>query len=222
MKLIPQSSRAAWGWVYPTGRWRGRWPGRQLGVVSGTALDQVFARRQDGDRGGRCLRRALSFPFRKRPSASGTSTSSPMGSPQAPATPHAQLRRSGRAPRTVHRGQLRRGDAGARGPREPGGQRITWRRSRSTCRRWNGALLARAGYVLMGAGIPSGHLRRPGLPDARPAAVYAVRRGRSGKGRGSRLPTFTPLYRPLARPPPLDAAQTSSPSSLPTPWPRPC
>ena len=37
----------------------------QLGVVSGTALDQVFARRlQDGDPGG-CIRRALDyFPFR--------------------------------------------------------------------------------------------------------------------------------------------------------------
>ena len=38
----------------------------QLGVVSGTAMDQVFARRlQDGDEGGNMRRGLEGFPFRK-------------------------------------------------------------------------------------------------------------------------------------------------------------
>jgi nitronate monooxygenase len=38
----------------------------QLGVVSGTALDQVFARRlQDGDPGGHMRRGLDGFPFRE-------------------------------------------------------------------------------------------------------------------------------------------------------------
>ena len=59
------SSRAGWVWPCPRGSWLARAVSQagQLGVVSGTALDVVIARRlQDGDVGGHVRRALEHFP----------------------------------------------------------------------------------------------------------------------------------------------------------------
>jgi nitronate monooxygenase len=150
----------------------------QLGVVSGTALDQVFARRlQDGDPGGNMLRGLASFPFRKMAERVWNKYFIPSG--KAPDEPYKQL------PMHNCDGPAERRElcivanfvevALAReGHENPVGVNYLEKVQIPHLPSLYGALLAGAGYVLMGAGIP---LRIPGALDClaqHQPAVYAV------------------------------------------------
>ena len=181
----------------------------QLGVVSGTALDQVFARRlQDGDLGGNMRRGLDSFPFRKMAERVWNKYFIPGG--KAPDEPYASL------PMHNCEGPAERRElcivanfvevALARvGHENPVGVNYLEKVQIPHLPSLYGALLAGAGYVLMGAGIP---LRIPGVLDClaqhQPAA-YAVQVAGAEKTEDTAV-TFTPRdfmetdLPPLARP----------------------
>ncbi len=167
----------------------------QLGVVSGTALDQVFARRlQDGDRGGHMRRGLESFPFRKMAERVWNKYFIPDG--KAPEEPYKQL------PMHNCDGPAERRElcivanfvevALAReGHQNPVGVNYLEKVQIPHLPSLYGALLAGAGYVLMGAGIP---LRIPGALDCltqHQTAVYAVHVAGAENAEAAAV-TFTP------------------------------
>lgn len=167
----------------------------QLGVVSGTALDQVFVRRlQDGDPGGHMRRGLEDFPFRKMAERVWNKYFIPGG--KAPEQPYQQL------PMHTCDGPVERGElcivanyvevALAReGHENPVGVNYLEKVQIPHLPSLYGAMLAGAGYVLMGAGIP---LRIPGALDAlaqhQPAA-YAMHVAGADKAENATV-AFTP------------------------------
>jgi nitronate monooxygenase len=167
----------------------------QLGVVSGTAMDQVFARRlQDGDEGGNMRRGLEGFPFRKMAERVWNKYFIPGG--KAPDQPYRQL------PMHNRDGPVERCElcivanyvevALAReGHENPVGVNYLEKVQIPHLPSLYGAMLAGAGYVLMGAGIP---LRIPGALDAlaqhQPAA-YAMHVAGGEKAENATV-TFTP------------------------------
>ena len=167
----------------------------QLGVVSGTALDQVFARRlQDGDPGGHMRRGLESFPFRKMAERVWSKYFIPSG--KGPDEPYKWL--------PVHNcdGPAERRElcivanfvevALAReGHRNPVGVNYLEKVQIPHLPSLYGALLGGVGYVLMGAGIP---LRIPGVLDClakHQPATYAVQVAGAEKGENTAV-SFTP------------------------------
>ena len=167
----------------------------QLGVVSGTAMDQVFARRlQDGDEGGNMRRGLEGFPFRKMAERVWNKYFIPGG--KAPDQPYRQL------PMHNRDGPVERCElcivanyvevALAReGHENPVGVNYLEKVQIPHLPSLYGAMLAGTGYVLMGAGIP---LRIPGALDAlaqhQPAA-YAMHVAGGEKAENATV-TFTP------------------------------
>jgi nitronate monooxygenase len=167
----------------------------QLGVVSGTALDQVFARRlQDGDNGDTMRRGLGSFPFREMAKRVWNKYFIPGG--KAPGKPYMQL------PMHNWDGPAERRElcivanfvevALAReGHENPVGVNYLEKVQIPHLPSLYGALLAGVRYVLMGAGIP---LRIPGVLDClakHQPAVYPVHVGGAEKSEAAAV-TFAP------------------------------
>jgi nitronate monooxygenase len=167
----------------------------QLGVVSGTALDQVFARRlQDGDLGGNMRRGLEDFPFRKMAERVWNKYFIPGG--KDPVEPYRPL------PMHNCDGPVERRElcivanfveiALARlGHQNPVGVNYLEKVQIPHLPSLYGALLAGAGYVLMGAGIP---LRIPGVLDClaqHQPASYAVQVAGANKAEDTAV-HFTP------------------------------
>jgi nitronate monooxygenase len=138
----------------------------QLGVVSGTALDQVFARRlQDGDLGGHMRRGLDHFPFREMAervwSACYISGGKRAGEPYRKLPAHAlngprELQELCLVANFVEVFLARQGHA------NPVGINYLEKIQLPHLPSLYGAMLAGAGYVLMGAGIP---VKIPGVLD---------------------------------------------------------
>ena len=151
----------------------------QLGVVSGTALDLVFVRRlQDGDLGGHMLRGLQSFPFRKMAERIWNKYFIPGGkAPDAPYKPLPMHNCDGPAERRelCIVGNFVEVALASEGHDNPVGVNYLEKVQIPHLSSLYGALLAGAGYVLMGAGIP---LRIPGVLDClaqHQPATYSVR-----------------------------------------------
>jgi nitronate monooxygenase len=139
----------------------------QLGVVSGTALDQILARRlQDGDPGGHMRRAIAAFPFPQMGARILDRFFIPDG--KAPLAPYRTLPMwSLRAPRDLQElcivANFVEVWLAKDGHGNPVGinylEKIQWPHLPSIF----GAMLAGVDYVLMGAGIP---LKIPGVLDA--------------------------------------------------------
>ncbi|MGA2435436.1 MAG: nitronate monooxygenase, partial [Bryobacteraceae bacterium] len=167
----------------------------QLGVVSGTALDEVFARRlQDGDPGGNMRRGLDAFPFKKMAERVWTKYFVPGG--KAPDGPYQRF------PMHTCDGPAERRElcivanfveiALAReGHENPVGVNYLEKVQIPHLPSLYGAMLAGAAYVLMGAGIP---LRIPGVLDClaqHQPASYPVHVA-GGEKAGDFAITFTP------------------------------
>jgi nitronate monooxygenase len=166
-----------------------------LGVVSGTALDEVFARRlQDGDPGGNMRRGLDAFPFKKMAERVWTKYFVPGG--KAPDGPYQRF------PMHTCDGPPERRElcivanfveiALAReGHENPVGVNYLEKVQIPHLPSLYGAMLAGAAYVLMGAGIP---LRIPGVLDClaqHQPASYPVHVA-GGEKAGDFAITFTP------------------------------
>jgi nitronate monooxygenase len=167
----------------------------QLGVVSGTAIDQVFARRlQDGDLGGSMRHGLEGFPFRKMAERVWNKYFIPGG--KAPDQAYQPL------PMHNCDGPVERRElcivanfvevALAReGHENPVGVNYLEKVQIPHLPSLYGAMLAGAGYVLMGAGIP---LRIPGALDSlaqHEPAAYAMHVAGAEKAENAAV-TFTP------------------------------
>jgi nitronate monooxygenase len=152
-----------------------------LGVVSGTALDHVLARRlQDGDPGGHMRRAFDAFPFRAMAERVWNTYYIPGG--KAPGAPYRRLPFHGReCPRPLAEvgiiGNFVEVFLAREGHANPVGINYLEKIQPPHLIAIYGAMLAGVGYVLMGAGIP---LKIPGILDAyvdhRPATypLYVV------------------------------------------------
>jgi len=139
----------------------------QLGVVSGTALDQVFVRRlADGDWGGH-MRRALdSFPFPEMAKRLWNEYFVPGGKAEDapyPATPMHQLREPRKLIELCMAANFVEVFLAREGHKNPVGINYLEKVQLPHLASIYGAMLAGVGYVLMGAGIP---LHIPGVLDA--------------------------------------------------------
>lgn len=139
----------------------------QLGVVSGTALDQVFARRlQDGDPGGHMRRAVDQFPFREMAERMWNSWYIPGGKPATqPYKRPAAATKDG--PREVRELCIVANFAevflAREGHSNAVGINYLEKIQLPLLPSIYGAMLAGVGYVLIGAGIP---LKIPGVLDA--------------------------------------------------------
>src|SRR4051812_48210069 len=143
----------------------------QLGVVSGTALDQVFVRRlADGDLGGH-MRRALdSFPFPETARRLWQEYFVPGGKPAGTPyriTPMHQRRDPRKLIELCIVANFVEVFLAREGHRNPVGINFLEKVQLPHLASIYGAMLAGVGYVLMGAGIP---LHIPGVLDAFAAA----------------------------------------------------
>jgi nitronate monooxygenase len=139
----------------------------QLGVVSGTALDQILARRlQDGDPGGHMQRAIEAFPFRGMGQrvldryfipGGKSSTASYRAIPLWSIRPPRELHELCIVANFVEVWLAKDGHSGAVGINYL--EKIQWPHLTSIF----GAMLAGVDYVLMGAGIP---MKIPGVLDA--------------------------------------------------------
>jgi nitronate monooxygenase len=139
----------------------------QLGVVSGTALDQVFVRRlADGDRGGHMRRAMDAFPFpemaRRLWNEYFVSGGKAVGAPY-PATPMHQLREPRKLIELCLAANFAEVFLAREGHSNPVGINFLEKVQLPHLASIYGAMLAGVGYVLMGAGIP---LHIPGVLDA--------------------------------------------------------
>lgn len=138
-----------------------------LGVVAGTALDQVLARRlEDGDPGGHCQRAFEAFPFRGMAERVWSRYYIPGG--KAPDAPYTRLPFHGQeCPRPLAEacilGNFAEVFLAREGHEHPVGINYLEKIQTPLLMSIYGAMLAGAGYILMGAGIP---LRIPGVLDA--------------------------------------------------------
>ncbi|HWE85103.1 MAG TPA: nitronate monooxygenase [Terracidiphilus sp.] len=139
----------------------------QLGVVSGTALDQVFVRRlADGDPGGH-MRRALdAFPFQTIARRLWNEYFVAGGKPPTepyPATPMHQRRELRKLVELCIAANFAEVFLAREGHSNPVGINFLEKVQLPHLASIYGAMLAGVGYVLMGAGIP---LHIPGVLDA--------------------------------------------------------
>ncbi|MCL5258372.1 MAG: nitronate monooxygenase [Vulcanimicrobiaceae bacterium] len=147
----------------------------QLGVVSGTALDQIFARRlQDGDPGGHMWRGLLRFPFREmgeRVWKAYYRTGGKREDEPYVAVPMHAKERVRELEELCIVANFVEVDLAREGHERPVGINYLEKIHIPHLPSIYGAMLAGVGYVLMGAGVP---LRIPGVLDLlaehRPAA----------------------------------------------------
>jgi nitronate monooxygenase len=138
-----------------------------LGVVSGTALDQVLARRlEDGDPGGHCRRAIDAFPFRAMAERVWSRYYIPGGKPAD--SPYTRLPFHGlECPRPLAEdcllGNFVEVFLAREGHSNPVGINYLEKIQTPHLISIYGAMLAGVGYILMGAGIP---LKIPGVLDA--------------------------------------------------------
>ncbi len=139
----------------------------QLGVVSGTALDQLFVRRlADGDQGGHMRRGLDAFPFPDMAKRiwqeyfvpGGKSSETPY-----PATPMHQRRELRKVVELCIVSNFVEVFLAREGHKNPVGINFLEKVQMPHLSSIYGAMLAGVGYVLMGAGIP---LHIPGVLDA--------------------------------------------------------
>ena len=163
----------------------------QLGVVSGTALDQVLVRRlADGDPGGHMRRGLDAFPFPEVARRIWQDYFIAGGKGQDAPYPSVTMNQY-RAPRKIIEvcmvANFVEVFLAREGHKNPVGINYLEKVQLPHLASIYGAMLAGVGYVLMGAGIP---LHIPGVLDAfaagRPGRVQALGHGSGGKpgGRG--------------------------------------
>jgi nitronate monooxygenase len=139
----------------------------QLGVVSGTALDQLFVRRlADGDQGGDMRRGLDAFPFPEMAKRIWQEYFVPGGKPSGTAYPIAPMHQK-RDPRKLVElcvvSNFVEVFLAREGHKNPVGINFLEKVQLPHLPSIYGAMLAGVGYVLMGAGIP---LHIPGVLDA--------------------------------------------------------
>ena len=139
----------------------------QLGVVSGTALDQVFVRRlADGDIGGHMKRAVDAFPFSEMARRIWAEYFVPGGKPRTepyPALPMHQRSSSRKLVELTILSNFAEVFLAREGHENPVGINYLEKVQAPHLASIYGAMLAGVGYVLMGAGIP---LHIPGVLDA--------------------------------------------------------
>jgi nitronate monooxygenase len=139
----------------------------QLGVVSGTALDQVFVRRlTDGDEGGFMRRGLDAFPFPEMARRLWQEYFVPGGKPAGapyPTTPMHQRREPRKVIELCMVANFVEVFLAREGHKNPVGINFLEKVQLPHLSSIYGAMLAGVGYVLMGAGIP---LHIPGVLDA--------------------------------------------------------
>lgn len=139
----------------------------QLGVVSGTALDQLFVRRlADGDKGGDMRRGLDAFPFPEMAKRIWQEYFVPGGKPSGTAYPIAAMHQK-RDPRKLVElcvvSNFVEVFLAKEGHKNPVGINFLEKVQLPHLPSIYGAMLAGVGYVLMGAGIP---LHIPGVLDS--------------------------------------------------------
>jgi nitronate monooxygenase len=139
----------------------------QLGVVSGTALDQLFVRRlADGDEGGYMRRGLDAFPFPEMAKRIWQEYFVPGGKPSGapyPVTPMHQRREPRKLVELLMVSNFVEVFLAREGHDNPVGINFLEKVQLPHLPSIYGAMLAGVGYVLMGAGIP---LHIPGVLDA--------------------------------------------------------
>jgi len=139
----------------------------QLGVVSGTALDQVLVRRlADGDLGGHMRRGLDAFPFPEMARRIWNDYFTPGGKPAAapyPTTPMHQRSEPRKLVELLMVSNFVEVFLAREGHKNPVGINFLEKVQLPHLPSIYGAMLAGVGYVLMGAGIP---LHIPGVLDA--------------------------------------------------------
>ena len=164
----------------------------QLGVVSGTALDQVFVRRlADGDSGGNMRRGLDAFPFPEMARRIWNEYFVPGGKrPDAPypTTPMHQRRDPRKLIELCVIANFVEVFLAREGHRNPVGINFLEKVQLPHLASIYGAMLAGVGYVLMGAGIPAAHSRRARCLRRQPARRIQAGRDGRGRGPGRRLP----------------------------------
>lgn len=139
----------------------------QLGVVSGTALDQLFVRRlADGDEGGHMQRGVEAFPFPEMAKRIWNEYFVPGGkAPDAPypTVPMHQRREPSKLVELCMLSNFVEVFLAREGHKNPVGINFLEKVQLPHLSSIYGAMLAGVGYVLMGAGIP---LHIPGVLDA--------------------------------------------------------
>jgi nitronate monooxygenase len=139
----------------------------QLGVVSGTALDQVFVRRlADGDQGGDMRRGLDAFPFPEMARRIWQDYFVPGGKPSGAPYPTVPMHQRKDTPKLVELCMVSNFVEvflAREGHKNPVGINFLEKVQMPHLSSIYGAMLAGVGYVLMGAGIP---LHIPGVLDA--------------------------------------------------------
>ena len=139
----------------------------QLGVVSGTALDQLFVRRlADGDQGGDMRRGVEAFPFPEMARRIWQEYFVPGGKPNGapyPAVPMHQRKDTSKLVELCMVSNFVEVFLAREGHKNPVGINFLEKVQMPHLSSIYGAMLAGVGYVLMGAGIP---LHIPGVLDA--------------------------------------------------------
>ena len=139
----------------------------QLGVVSGTALDQVFVRRlADGDQGGDMRRGVDAFPFPEMARRIWQEYFVPGGKPSGAPYPTVPMHQRKDTPKLVELCMVSNFVEvflAREGHKNPVGINFLEKVQMPHLSSIYGAMLAGVGYVLMGAGIP---LHIPGVLDA--------------------------------------------------------
>ncbi|MGH9607562.1 MAG: nitronate monooxygenase [Terracidiphilus sp.] len=169
----------------------------QLGVVSGTALDQVFVRRlADGDQGGHMRRGLDAFPFPEMARRIWQEYFVPGGKPAGAPYPAVTMHQK-RCPRKLVElcmiSNFVEVFLAKDGHRNPVGINFLEKVQMPHLPSIYGAMLAGVGYVLMGAGIP---LHIPGVLDALAAhrvAEYKLSVTGAGQGQHADLDTMMRL-----------------------------
>src|SRR5580658_6876358 len=139
----------------------------QLGVVSGTALDQLFVRRlADGDEGGFLKRGVDAFPFQEMAKRIWQEYFVPGGKPATAPYPNVPMHQKNSPRKLVELCMVSNFVEvflAKDGHRNPVGINFLEKVQMPHLASIYGAMLAGVGYVLMGAGIP---LHIPGVLDA--------------------------------------------------------
>ncbi|MGA2808148.1 MAG: nitronate monooxygenase [Terracidiphilus sp.] len=139
----------------------------QLGVVSGTALDQLFVRRlADGDQGGHMRRGLDAFPFPEMAKRVWQEYFVPGGKPAGASYPTAPMHQRRELRKVVELcivSNFVEVFLAREGHKNPVGVNFLEKVQMPHLSSIYGAMLAGVGYVLMGAGIP---LHIPGVMDA--------------------------------------------------------
>src|SRR5580692_11168489 len=165
----------------------------QLGVVSGTALDQLFVRRlADGDLGGYMKRGLDAFPFPEMAKRIWQEYFVPGGKPSTAPYPNVTMHQKDSPRKLVELCMVSNFVEvflAKEGHKNPVGINFLEKVQMPHLASIYGAMLAGVGYVLMGAGIP---LHIPGVLDAF-AAHHMAEYKLQVTGAGSEMDTFMRL-----------------------------